>query len=110
MHNRIVHAPDAKECSAKIVVRFGIGRIYLQRFFIMVDRIINLAFLNQTPAEVIMRFRIIRPQRRWPVDNDLSPDRRFAMLTKNDPQIVMRHPASRDFFAMSLCTSVTRSW
>ena len=65
--------------------------------FVMDNCVVKLTSLDQKPAQVIMRLRVIGPQGNGlPVMVDRLI--RFSLLAENDAEIVMRHPATRIFF------------
>ena len=96
MNDRLVHSPDLKKRTAEVVVRFRVGRIYSERFFVMDDRLLKFALLHENACEIIMRFRVIRPQGHslTIMGNCLVS---FAFSAKSDGQIVMSHPTTRIF-------------
>jgi hypothetical protein len=62
----------------------------------MGHRVVKPPLLDQKPAQVVMRLRVIRPQGNGSL---VMNDRliRFSPLAENDAEIVMRHPAIRIF-------------
>src|SRR5512133_1176046 len=96
MRNRVMSTPDPKKRNTEIVLCFCIGGINRSGSFVMSNCVVKLTLLNQKPAQVVMRLRIIRPQGNG---SPVMIDRliRFCLLAENDAELVMRHPASRIF-------------
>src|SRR6267143_5748657 len=93
MSDRLIYPPIRKKRGTKIVVCCCISRIYFQSFLIMSDSLVDLTFLYEKPAQIIMRLRITRPKLNSLAIMNNHPIS-VALSVESDAQIVMRHPAT----------------
>jgi hypothetical protein len=62
MRNRVINTPDPKKGNTEIVLCFCISGINGRGSFVMGNCVGKLTVLNQKPAQIVMRLRVIRPQ------------------------------------------------